>query len=44
MGHGKKVLTRFALVALASFVDPTFDFVCTGTPRAIQHRGLHRKG
>jgi hypothetical protein len=44
MGHGKKVLTRFTFVALASFVDPTFDFVRTGTPRAIQHFRLHRKG
>jgi hypothetical protein len=44
MGHGKKVLTRFALVALAAFLNPTFDFVRTGTPRTIQHLRLHAKG
>ena len=36
----KKVLARFTLVALSSFVDPTFDCVRTGTPRTIQHRHL----
>ena len=40
----KKYLTRFALVALSAFLDPTFDFVSTGTPRTIQHRRLHTKG
>ncbi len=44
MGHGKKVLTRFAFVALPAVFDPTFDFVRTGTPRTIQHRRLHPKG
>jgi hypothetical protein len=44
MGNGKKVLTRLALVSLSSFVDPTFDFVRTGTPRTIQHRCLQGKG
>jgi hypothetical protein len=44
MGNGKKILTRFALVALAPFVGPTFDFVRTGTPRTIQHRHLQEKG
>ena len=44
MGNGKKVLTCFTFVALAPFVDPTFDFVRTGTPRAIQHFRLHGKG
>jgi hypothetical protein len=44
MGNGKKVPTRFALVALSSFVDPTFDFVRTGTPRTIQHLRLHGIG
>jgi hypothetical protein len=44
MGNRKKILTRFALVALASFVDPAFDFVGTGTPRAIQHHRLLGKG
>ena len=44
MGNGKKVLTPFAFVPLAPFVDPTFDFVRTGTPRTIQHLRLHGKG
>jgi len=39
----KKVLARFTLVALASFVDPTFDCVRTGTPRTIQHRHLQEQ-
>jgi hypothetical protein len=44
MGNGKKVLTPFAFVPLAAFVDPTFDFVRTGTPRTIQHLRLLGKG
>ena len=43
MGHGEKVSTRFALVTLSAVLDPTFDFVRTGTPRTIQHRRLHTK-
>jgi hypothetical protein len=33
MSHNEKVLTRFALVALSSFVDPTFDL------SVLAHRG-----
>jgi len=44
MGHGEKVSTCFALVALLAFLDSTFDFVRTGTSRAVQHRRLHVKG
>jgi hypothetical protein len=44
IGHSKKALTRFALVALAPFVGGTFDFVRTGTPSTIQHRRLQAIG
>jgi hypothetical protein len=44
MGNGKKILTRFAFVALAPFVGATFDFVGTGAPWTIQHRHLQAKG
>ena len=44
MGHCEKVSTCFALVALSVFLDSTFDFVRTGTPRTIQHLRLQAKG
>jgi len=43
MRNGKTILPRFALVALAAYLDSTFDCVRTGTPRTIQHRRLHKK-
>jgi hypothetical protein len=44
--HGKreKGLTRVARVSLPSFVNPTFDFVRTGTQRTIQYLRFQGKG
>jgi hypothetical protein len=44
MGNGKKILTRFAFVALAPFVGATLDFIGTGAPWTIQHRHLQAIG